>query len=67
MIEYFYHGYVTIDVTNIVGVIEASRFFHIEWLIGVCSYYLIRYLSLDDFNLVLQLADQYVLGKCDNI
>jgi len=62
MIEYFYHGYVMIDVTNIVGVIEAARFFHIEWLIGVCSHYLIGYLSLEDFNLVIELADNFVLG-----
>lgn len=65
MIEYFYHGYVTIDTNNIRGILEAARFFHIEWLIEVCQHYLVYYLSIEDYHAVLQLADAYYLGVED--
>lgn len=65
MIEYFYHGYVTIDTLNIQGVLEAARFFHIEWLIAVCRHYLVFHLSVEDYQAVLQLADAYYLGVDD--
>ena len=65
MIEYFYHGYVTIDIQNIEGVLEASRFFHIDWLIGICCHYLILHLSIEDYQAVLQLADTYAMDVAD--
>ena len=35
MLEYFYHGHITIVRSNIENIIEASRFFMIEWLLKV--------------------------------
>lgn len=62
MLEYFYHGHITLDPDNIENVIEASRFFHIEWLIAVSCDFLIRHLSLENYDSVLNLADKYFLG-----
>ena len=62
MMEYFYHGHVTIDRNNIADILEAARFFHIEWLLSVCCDYLINNLSLDNYESVLYLADKYYLG-----
>ena len=62
MMEYFYHGYVTIDRKNIADILEAARFFHIEWLINICCDYLINNLSLANYESVLFLADKYYLG-----
>ena len=62
MMDYFYHGHVTIDNTNIDDVIEAARFFHIEWLIHVCCDFLVRHLCLENYDNVLHLADKYFLG-----
>jgi len=60
--RYFYHGYVTVDASNAEGVVEVARFFHIKWLIDVARHYLSCHLSWENYALVLQLADQYVLG-----
>lgn len=62
MLEYFYHGHVTIDANNIEDVLEAARFFHIEWLIQVCCDFLIHHLCLENYQGVLTLADKYYLG-----
>jgi len=60
--RYFYHGYVTVDASNAEGVVEVARFFHIKWLIDIARHYLACHLSWENYSLVLQLADQYVLG-----
>ena len=39
MMDYFYHGHITISPTNIAEILEAARFFHIEWLIEVRVYF----------------------------
>lgn len=62
MIEYFYHGYITLDTSNIEGVIESSRFFHIEWLIYVCKHYLIHYLSIEDYSATLHFSEFYYMN-----
>ena len=62
MMEYFYHGHVTVSTENIEDIIEAARFFHIEWLIHVCCDFLVRHLSLENYHTVIHLADKYYLG-----
>lgn len=62
MMEYFYHGHVTVDPDNIEDVLEAARFFHIEWLVHICCDFLIRFLSLENYHIVLHLVDKYCLG-----
>jgi len=60
--RYFYHGYVTVDASNAEGVVEVARFFHIKWLIDIARHYLACHLSWENYSLVLQLAEHYVLG-----
>lgn len=62
MLEYFYHGHVTLTADCASDVLEAARFFHIEWLMQVCCDFFIRNLGLENFEAVLQLAEKYVLG-----
>ena len=62
MLEYFYHGHLTIDPDNIEDILEVARFFMIEWLVHVCCDFLVRHLCLDNYHNVLHLADKYVLG-----
>lgn len=62
MMDYFYHGHVTIDPDNIEDVIEAARFFHNDWLLECCCDFLIRHLSLENYSSVITLADKYWLG-----
>jgi hypothetical protein len=62
MMDYFYHGHVTIDPDNIEDVIEAARFFHNDWLLECCCDFLIRHLSLENYTAVITLADKYWLG-----
>lgn len=62
MMDYFYHGHVTIDPENIEDVIEAARFFHNDWLLECCCDFLIRHLSLENYSAVITLADKYWLG-----
>ncbi|XP_071171261.1 kelch-like protein 36 isoform X1 [Mytilus edulis] len=62
MMDYFYHGYVTIDHDNVEDVIEAARFFHNDWLLECCCDFLIRHLSLENYTAVITLADKYWLG-----
>ncbi|ESO08631.1 hypothetical protein HELRODRAFT_74904, partial [Helobdella robusta] len=61
MIEYFYHGYITIDHITINGILEAARFFHIDWLIHVCRHYMIHYLSILNYENVINLADVFCM------
>ena len=61
MIEYFYHGYITLDNFIIEDILEAARFFHVEWLIEVCRHFMMRYLSIQDFKTVMQLASAYCI------
>ena len=35
MLEYFYHGHIIVERDSIEDVLEAARFFHIEWLLQV--------------------------------
>ena len=62
MIEYIYHGCLTLNLQNVKGILEAARFFHVEWMIAVCQDFLVTCLSLYDYELTLQLADQFCLG-----
>ena len=62
MLEYFYHGHITVKSDNIDDILEASRFFQVDWLVTVCCDFLIRYLAVENYEGVLQLADQYALG-----
>ncbi|XP_046340049.1 kelch-like protein 15 [Haliotis rufescens] len=63
ILDYFYHGHVTIDRDVVADVLEAARFFHVEWLIEVCCEYLVRHLVLDDYEEVLHLAELFSLGN----
>ena len=38
MLEYFYHGHIIIEPDSIEDILEAARFFHIEWLLQVSKY-----------------------------
>jgi len=62
MLEYFYHGHVTIEPLNIEDILEAARFFHIEFLLSSCCDFLVRHLSLENYSSVLHLSDTYALG-----
>ncbi|XP_013381234.1 kelch-like protein 32 [Lingula anatina] len=61
MLEYFYHGHVSLDAEKIQDVIEASQFFQVGWLSELCCYYLIYHLSIENYGLVLDLMDRYAL------
>ena len=61
MIEYFYHGYITLDENIIEDILEAARFFHVAWLIEVCRHFMMRYLSVYDMPASLQLATDYCI------
>ncbi|XP_067684506.1 kelch-like protein 26 [Haliotis asinina] len=63
ILDYFYHGHVTIDRDVVADVLEAARFFHVEWLIEVCCKYLVRHLVLDDYEEVLHMAELFSLGN----
>ena len=62
MMDYFYYGHVSIDSSCINDILEAARFFHIEWLIHVCCDFLVRHLCLENYDVVMELADKYCLG-----
>jgi N-acetylneuraminic acid mutarotase len=62
LLEYFYHGHISFTVDKIEDIIEASRFFHVEWLMEVCCDFLVRHLSIENYYQVLHLADKYYLG-----
>ncbi|KAK6993334.1 kelch-like protein 15 [Biomphalaria glabrata] len=62
LLDYFYHGHVTIDQDSIEDVLEAARFFQVDWVVDVCCDYLVHQLSIDNYQTVLQLADKYLLG-----
>ncbi|XP_067936126.1 kelch-like protein 9 [Watersipora subatra] len=61
MLEYFYHGHITLVMENVQHCLEASTFFHVDWLTGVCSNYIMRHLSVDNCLPMLSLADTYSL------
>lgn len=62
MLDYFYHGHVTVEAKIVPDILEAARFFHVEWILDICCDYMIRHLSLSDYPLTMQLADKYSLG-----
>ena len=62
MMEYFYHGHITVDSENIEDILESGCFFHIEWLIQICCDFLVRHLALEH-QTVMYLADKYCLGN----
>ena len=61
ILDYFYHGHVTIDSDIIEDVLEAARFFHVDWLLEACSEYIVRHLVLENYQDVLTLADRFCL------
>lgn len=62
MLDYFYHGHVTVEAKIVPDILEAARFFHVEWILDVCCDYMIRHLSLLDYPLTMHLADKFSLG-----
>ncbi|XP_074646212.1 kelch-like protein 15 [Tubulanus polymorphus] len=62
LLHYFYHGYITLDTANIEDILEAARFFHVEWLLEIACDFLVRHLSIENYYSVLHLADKYCLG-----
>ncbi|XP_005092261.1 kelch-like protein 36 [Aplysia californica] len=62
LLDYFYHGHVTLNPDSIEDVLEAARFFQVDWVVEVCCDYLVHQLSIDNYQTVLQLADKYQLG-----
>ena len=62
MLDYFYHGHVTVEQETVPDILEAARFFHVDWILDVCCDYLVRHLSILDFPLVMHLADKFSLG-----
>ncbi|XP_060556772.1 kelch-like protein 26 [Ruditapes philippinarum] len=62
MLDYFYHGHVTVEAKIIPDILEAARFFHVEWILDICCDYMIRHLSLLNYQLTMHLADKFSLG-----
>ncbi|XP_021342751.1 kelch-like protein 26 isoform X2 [Mizuhopecten yessoensis] len=62
MLDYFYHGYITVDTTNIEDIIEAARFFHVEWILEVSCDFLVQCMSIVNYPAVLTMTDKYTLG-----
>ncbi|WAR26812.1 KLH31-like protein [Mya arenaria] len=62
MLDYFYHGHVTVEEKIVPDILEAARFFHVEWILDICCDYMIRHLSMLDYPLTMELADRYSLG-----
>ncbi|XP_060062922.1 kelch-like protein 5 [Ylistrum balloti] len=62
ILEYFYHGYITVDNTNIEDIIEAARFFHVEWILEVSCDFLVHSMSIENYSAVLVITDKYSLG-----
>lgn len=62
MLDYFYHGYITVDTTNIEDIIEAARFFHVEWILEVSCDFLVQCMSIENYPAVLMMMDKYSLG-----
>ncbi|RUS89606.1 hypothetical protein EGW08_002624 [Elysia chlorotica] len=62
LLDYFYHGHVTLEPDTIEDVIEAARFFQVDWVVVVACDYLVHQLSIDNYQTVLMLADKYLLG-----
>ncbi|XP_033746810.1 kelch-like protein 26 [Pecten maximus] len=62
MLDYFYHGYITVDTTNIEDIIEAARFFHVEWILEASCDFLVQCMSVENYPAVLMMTDKYSLG-----
>ena len=62
MMDSFYTGTITMDPKNIADVLKAARFFHVDWVLDICSDYLSRHLYLIDYALTMQLAEVHSLG-----
>ena len=65
MLDYFYHGHVTVEDKVVPDVLEAGRFFHVQWILDICCDYMIRHLSMYDYDLTLDLTDQFSLGDME--
>lgn len=63
ILDYFYHGNITISPENIKDVLEVARFFQADWIVDVCCNYLVRHMSLENYSCVLSLADKYALDN----
>lgn len=62
MLDYFYHGVVTIEPKVVPDILEAARFFHVDWVLDVCCDFMMGHLYLVDYALTMHLADTYSLG-----
>jgi len=62
MLDYFYHGHVTVEEKIVPDILEAARFFHVDWILDICCDYMIRHLCFLDYPLTMELADRYALG-----
>ncbi|CAI9716303.1 kelch 26 isoform X4 [Octopus vulgaris] len=62
ILDYFYHGNITICPENIEDVLEVARFFQADWIVDVCCNFLVEYMSLENYTYVQNLADKYALG-----
>jgi hypothetical protein len=45
---------------------QASRFFHVDFLVEACCDYLVHQLGMENYQNVLILADKYWLGDLRN-
>ncbi|GAB1597504.1 kelch-like protein 26 [Argonauta hians] len=62
ILDYFYHGNITISPENIEDVLEVARFFQADWIVEVCCNFLIEYMSIENYTYVQNLADKFALG-----
>ena len=62
MMDYFYLGSITVDPKTVADILQAARFFHVDWVLDICSDFLVRNLYLVDYPLTMHLADVYSLG-----
>ena len=62
MLEYFYHGFIMVSASNIESILEAARFFHVDWILEVCCDYMVHHMSVENYNSVLRLSDKFCLG-----
>ena len=63
MLDYFYYGIVTIEPKVVPDILEAARFFQVDWVTEVCCDFLMRYMYLVDYSKTMQLADKFSLGE----
>ena len=62
LLEYIYHGHITVQSANIEDVLEAGCFFQVAWLKHISCDFLVKHMCLDNYGHVMQLAEKYFLG-----